>query len=104
MREEPQGPVFPGRYRPPRFNRLPPGQHLAPAGPEAEVGPESRALRAGRRSQPDALPAHAQAVVFERRVLARIFHTPMETPTVRRVRARGLQARTSAPVGRVPSR
>jgi len=31
-----------------------------------------------------------------------IFHTPMETPTVRRVRARGLQARTSAPVGRVP--
>ena len=34
----------------------------------------------------------------------RPFHTPMETPTVRRVRARGLQARTSAPVGRVPSR
>ena len=28
----------------------------------------------------------------------------METPTVRRVRARGLQARTAAPVGRVPSR
>jgi hypothetical protein len=36
--------------------------------------------------------------------LACIFHTPMETPTVRRVRARGLQTRTSAPVGRVPSR
>jgi PIN domain nuclease of toxin-antitoxin system len=36
--------------------------------------------------------------------LACIFHTPMETPTVRRVRARGLQARTSARVGRVPSR
>ena len=29
--------------------------------------------------------------------------TPMETPTLRRVRARGLQARTPA-VGRVPSR
>ena len=33
-----------------------------------------------------------------------IFLTPMETSTVRRVRARGLQARTSPPVGRVPSR
>ena len=36
--------------------------------------------------------------------LARIFHTPMEVATLRRVRARGLQAHTSAPVGRVPSR
>jgi len=36
--------------------------------------------------------------------LARIFHTPMETPTLRRVRARGLQARITTPVGRVPSR
>jgi hypothetical protein len=36
--------------------------------------------------------------------LARILHTPMETPTLRRVRARGLQARITAPVGRVPSR
>ena len=35
--------------------------------------------------------------------LARVFHTPMETPTVHRVGARGLQARTPA-VGRVPSR
>jgi len=33
-----------------------------------------------------------------------ILHTPMETATERRVRARGLQARTTAPVGRVPSR
>ena len=33
--------------------------------------------------------------------LAWIFHTPMKTPTVRRVRARGLQARIPA-VGRVP--
>ena len=36
--------------------------------------------------------------------LARIIRTPMETPTLRRVRARGLQARITAPVGRVPSR
>jgi spermidine synthase len=36
--------------------------------------------------------------------LTRIFHTPMETPTLHRVRARGLQARITAPVGRVPSR
>jgi len=35
--------------------------------------------------------------------LARIINTPMETPTLRRVRARGLQARTPA-VGLVPSR
>jgi len=37
-------------------------------------------------------------------ISAWIFHTPMETPTVRRVRARGLPSRTSTPVGRVPSR
>jgi hypothetical protein len=36
--------------------------------------------------------------------LPRIFHTPMEMPTVRRVGARGLQARASARVGRVPPR
>jgi hypothetical protein len=35
--------------------------------------------------------------------LIRIFHIPIETPIMRRVRARGLQARTF-PVGRVPSR
>jgi PAS domain-containing protein len=41
-------------------------------------------------------------------LLTRIFHTPMKTPPVRRVRACGLQASlqacASAPVGRVPSR
>ena len=36
--------------------------------------------------------------------LARIFYTPMETATMRRVRARGLQASGPVPVGRVPSR
>ena len=36
-------------------------------------------------------------------ILACIFHTLIETPTVRRVRARGLQERASV-VGRVPSR
>jgi len=44
------------------------------------------------------------AFFAEKVTLARIFHTPMETPTPRRVRARGLQARITAPVGRVPSR
>jgi hypothetical protein len=34
--------------------------------------------------------------------LTRIFDTSMKTPTARRVRARGLQARSPAPVGRVP--
>jgi len=36
-------------------------------------------------------------------ILAWTIHTPMETQTLRRVRARGLQACTPA-VGRVPSR
>ena len=35
---------------------------------------------------------------------ARILHTPMAAPTLRRARARGLQARRPVPVGRVPSR
>ena len=58
-------------------------------------------------SQAQGLPAGAGVGRLRRSAfcfLARIFHTPMETPTVRRVRARGLHARTSVPVGRVPSR
>jgi hypothetical protein len=61
--------------------------------PDAQVAGEAvpPALRAGT-SQRD-VPTQ---------LLARIFHTPMEMPTDRRVRARGLQAAMPQFVGRVP--
>ena len=57
-----------------------------------QQGPPPRRFRAQAKRSQQSPPT-----------LARIIRTPMETPTLRRVRARGLQARTPA-VGRVPSR
>jgi len=64
---------------------------------EMEIEARSQAPEISGQRPPPPTPTGGQP-------LAWIFHTPMETPTVCRVRARGLQARTSAPVGRVPSR
>ena len=56
--------------------RLPPGQHLHPAGPQAEVGSQGRALRARRRRQQDALAADAQALDLERDLTRRHNRSP----------------------------
>ena len=86
LREDPRAPVPQHRGRPPRDDRLPPGQHRLLAEAAAQVGPGRRADRRRSRGQPLARPAQARAVdavIEDLRVIPEIQRFQMISGAVR---------------------